>query len=60
MTRARLVLCLAAFGVLAATAGPAMAGDGSTRVCVVATHDRSTPGPASLCVWVPIDASAQH
>lgn len=55
MTRVRLALCLAAFGVLTATAAPALAQDGSTRVCVNATHDKNNPGSAPLCVWVPIE-----
>ena len=55
MTRLRLAVALAALGVVAGTAVPALADDGSTRVCVVATHDKATPGPPSLCVWVPVD-----
>ena len=60
MTRARLAVCLAALGVLAATAAPALADDGSTRVCLMATHDKNNPGPPTLCVWVPIEAATSH
>ena len=55
MTRVRFAVCLAAFGVLAATAAPALADDGSTRVCVNATNDHNNPGKAPLCVWLPGD-----
>ena len=55
MTRVRLALCLAAFGVLAATAAPALADDGSSRICVNATNDKDRPGNAPICVWVPLD-----
>ena len=55
MTRVRLALGLAAFGVLAATAAPALADDGYTKVCLVATNDRNNPGQSPLCVWVPIE-----
>lgn len=57
MTRARLAVCLAAFGVLAATAAPALAQDGTDRVCVNATNDRNNPGRAPLCVWFPGDVA---
>jgi hypothetical protein len=55
VTRARLAICLVALGVVAGTAAPALADDGSTRVCLMLTHDRNNPGPPSLCVWVPVD-----
>ena len=55
MTRVRLALCLAAFGVLTAAAAPALAEDGSTRICVNATNDKENPGKAPICVWVPLD-----
>lgn len=58
MTRARLAICLVALGLIGGVAAPAaMADDGSTRVCLVATHDKNNPGPPSLCVWVPVDKS---
>jgi hypothetical protein len=60
MTRVRIAVCLAAFGVLAATAAPALADDGSTRVCVNATNDKNHPGKAPICVWVPVDFNGQH
>ena len=57
MTRARLTLGLVAVGLLAATAAPALADDGQTRVCVILTNDRNNPGPAALCAWVPDPAA---
>ncbi|MCU1591916.1 MAG: hypothetical protein JWP11_3172 [Frankiales bacterium] len=60
MTRVRLAVCLAALGVLAATAAPALADDGSTRVCLMAVHDKNNPGPPTVCVWVPVDVAGQH
>lgn len=59
MTPRRVLLVLAAIGVLCGTAAPALADDGSTRVCVNATHDRNNPGPAPLCVWIPGDLAGQ-
>lgn len=55
MTRRRTLLGLVVLALLGGTALPALADDGSTRVCVNATHDRNNPGPAALCVWVPVD-----
>jgi hypothetical protein len=55
MSRARVLIGLAAAGVLIGSAAPALAdGDDNTRVCLVLTHDRNNPGPAPLCVWVPV------
>lgn len=59
MNRRRLLIGLVAAGILAGSAAPALAGDGSTRVCVNATHDRNNPGPAPLCVWIPGDRAAE-
>lgn len=59
MSARRIVLALSCVGVVAGTVAPALADDGSTRVCLVATHDKSNPGPASYCVWVPVDAAAR-
>ena len=55
MTRARLAVCLAAFGFVAATAAPALAEDGQSRVCIILTNDRNNPGSSPLCVWVPVE-----
>jgi hypothetical protein len=55
MTARRILLGVALLGVVAGTAAPALADDGGTKVCVVATHDRNNPGPAPLCVWIPIE-----
>ena len=55
MSRRRILIDLALVGVVAGTAAPALAKDGSTRVCVVATNDHNNPGPAPVCVWVPIE-----
>jgi hypothetical protein len=60
MTRRRILLGLVAVAVLGGTAAPALADDGSTRFCVIATHDRNNPGPAPICVWIPGDLAAQH
>jgi hypothetical protein len=59
MTRVRFAVCLAAFGVLAATAAPALADDGYTKICVNATNDHNNPGKAPICVWLPGDMAAQ-
>jgi hypothetical protein len=55
MSRRRILLGLAVVGVLAGSAAPALAEDGTSRVCVIATNDRNNPGQSPLCVWVPID-----
>jgi hypothetical protein len=56
MSRKRLAACLVVVGVIAGTAGPALAApEPGSYVCLMATHDKNHPGPASLCVWAPID-----
>jgi hypothetical protein len=55
MSRRRILIGLALAGVVAGTAAPALADDGSTRVCIIATHDHNNPAPSPLCVWVPIE-----
>jgi len=55
MNRARLVGLLLLAGVLVGTAAPAMAEDGSTRVCLLATNDRDNAGPPALCVFAPVE-----
>jgi len=55
MTRRSTLLAVMVLALLGGSAVPALASDGSTRVCVNATHDRNNPGPAALCVWVPVD-----
>jgi hypothetical protein len=55
MSRRRILLGLAITGIVAGTISPALADDGGTKVCIVATHDRNNPGPAPLCVWVPVE-----
>ena len=55
MTRRRILLGIALLGVVGGTAAPALADDGGTKVCIVATHDRNNPGPAPLCVWIPVE-----
>ena len=60
MTRVRLAVCLAALGLVAGTAAPALADDGSTRICINATNDKNNPGKAPLCVWIPGDFNRAH
>jgi hypothetical protein len=60
MSARRIVLALSLVGVVAGAAAPALADDGSTRVCLNATHDKNNPGPAAVCVWVPVDKAAVH
>ena len=55
MSRARLVALLLLVGVLFGTAAPALADDGSTRVCLLATNDRNNAGPPALCVFAPVE-----
>jgi hypothetical protein len=55
MSRRRILLGFAITGVLAGSVAPALADDGGSKVCLVATNDRTNPGPAPLCVWVPIE-----
>jgi hypothetical protein len=55
MSRRRILLGLAFLGVMAGTAAPALAEDGTSRVCIMATNDRNHPGQSPLCVWLPID-----
>ena len=55
MTRRRILLGLALLGVLGGTVAPALADDGYTRVCVIATSDPNHPGRSPICVWVPIE-----
>ena len=55
MSRRRLLIALALVGVTAGTVAPALADDGYTRVCVIATHDRNNPGSSPVCVWVPVE-----
>lgn len=60
MTRQRILIGLVVAGAVAGSAAPALAsGTGSrgTSVCLVATHDRNNPGPAPLCVVVPVDSA---
>lgn len=57
MSPRRVLLGLAAIGVLCGTAVPALADDVSTRVCVNTNHDRN--GSAPLCVWIPGDLAGQ-
>jgi hypothetical protein len=60
MSARRIVLALSLVGVVAGSVAPALADDGSTRVCVNATHDKNHPGPAPLCVWVPVDVAGNR
>ena len=55
MTRRRILLGVAMLGVVAGTAAPALADDGRTTVCLVATHDRNNPGTEPVCVWIPVE-----
>ena len=55
MSRRRILLGLAFLGVMAGTAAPALAEDGHSRVCIMATNDRNHPGQSPLCVWLPVD-----
>jgi hypothetical protein len=55
MSRRRILLGLTVLGVMAGTAAPALAEDGTTRVCIMLTNDRNNPGQSPLCVWVPVD-----
>lgn len=58
MTARRLLVALSLVGVVGGMAAPALAGDSDTsRVCINATHDKDHPGPAPLCVWIPVDTS---
>ena len=59
MSRRRILLGLAVLGVVAGTAAPALAEDGTSRVCIMATNDRNNPGQSPLCVWVPIDKAGR-
>lgn len=55
MNRRRLAIALAAVAVLGSGA-PALANDdANSRICVNATNDKNNPGPAPICVWIPID-----
>lgn len=56
MNRARLLVILLLTGAFVGTAAaPALAGDGSTQVCVLATNDRNNAGPPAFCVFVPVE-----
>jgi hypothetical protein len=55
MSPRRILFGLALVGVMAGTIAPALADDGYTRICVMATNDRNNPGQSPLCVWVPIE-----
>lgn len=55
MSRTRIVGLLLLGGVLLGTAAPALASDGSTRVCLLATNDRENAGPPALCVFAPVE-----
>ena len=55
MSRRRILIGLALVGVMAGSVAPALADDGSTRICVMATNDHNNPGQSNLCVWVPIE-----
>ena len=59
MTRRRILIGLVVAGAVAGSAGPALAGDSGTRVCVIATNDRNNPGPSPLCVWLPVDGATR-
>lgn len=58
MTRKTVAASLIAVGLLAGTAGPALAADSQgagSYVCLMATHDKYNPGQPTFCVWVPVD-----
>ena len=55
MSRKRILIGLALVGVIGGTVAPALADDGYTRICIIATNDRNNPGQSPVCVWVPIE-----
>jgi hypothetical protein len=56
MTRRRLLIAVALVGAIGGSAAPALANEGdNSRICINATHDKNNPGPAVICVWVPVD-----
>jgi hypothetical protein len=55
MSRRRILIGLALVGVLGGTVAPALADDGYTRVCLIATNDHNNPGQSAVCVWVPVE-----
>jgi hypothetical protein len=54
MSRSSLIALAIAGTVIGGAAAPALAAP-DTHVCLIATHDKTNPGPSALCVVIPVD-----